>query len=282
MRKSHLIVRAFDGTKREVVGNIELPIQVGPCIFNTEFQVMDINPSYSCLLGRPWIHMAGAVPSSLHQKVKFVVGDKVISVAAEEDMIVATTITAPYIEVNEEAGECSFQSFEIVHVSFVGEKSKAPIPRLSKVTHLGLEQTVGKGAMAGLGLGKGLQGMRQPIMVRLKQDSYGLGYKPNEKEKRRQMEKKKEKRLAEFGDHKIKGEPMTFPPLYETFKSVGFVHPELPMTPPEEAFSTLSINVIGDDEELKDICSMICPCSPGHELSNWTAVDVPAVFKLSE
>ena len=166
----------------------------------------------------------------------------------------------------------------------VGEKSKAPIPRLSKVTHLGLEQTVGKGAMAGLGLGKGLQEMRQAIMVRSKQDRFGLGYKPNEKERRKQMEKKKKKEriLAEFGDHKIEGEPMTFPPLYETFKSVGFVYPELPMMPPEETFSTLSINVIGDDEELKDICSMICPCSPGHELSNWTTVDVPAVFKLSE
>ena len=79
-----------------------------------------------------------------------------ISVAAEEDMIVATTITAPYIEVNEEAGECSFQSFEIVHVSFVRERSNALISRLSKVTQSGLEQTIGKRAKAGLGLGKGL------------------------------------------------------------------------------------------------------------------------------
>ena len=23
---------------------------------------MDINPSYNCLLGRPWIHMTGAIP----------------------------------------------------------------------------------------------------------------------------------------------------------------------------------------------------------------------------
>ena len=157
-----------------------------------------------------------------------------------------------------------------------------PISRLSKVTQSGLEQTVGKGVKTRLGLGKGLQGIRQAIMVRPKQDRYGLGYKPNEKEKRKQMEKKKERRLAEFRDHKIEGEPMTFPPLYETFKSVGYVYLELPMMPPEEAFSTLSINVIGDDEKLKDIYSMICPCSPGHELSNWTAVDVPAVFKLSE
>ena len=96
------------------------------------------------------------------------------------------------------------------------------------------------------------------------------------------MEKKKERRLVEFGDHKIEGEPMTFPPLYEIFKSVDFVYPELPMIPLEEAFSTLSINIIEDDEELKNTCSMICPCSLGHELSNWTAVDVPTVFNFSK
>ena len=56
------------GSDRE----IEIEVQIGPCTFNVEFQVMDISPSYNCLLGRPWIHIAGAVPSTLHQKIKFV------------------------------------------------------------------------------------------------------------------------------------------------------------------------------------------------------------------
>ena len=58
-----MVVRAFDGTKKEVLENIKLSIQVGPYIFDSEFIVMDINLSYNYLLGRPWIHMAGAVPS---------------------------------------------------------------------------------------------------------------------------------------------------------------------------------------------------------------------------
>ena len=66
MKKSQMVVRAFDETKREVLGNIKLPIQVGPCTFDSKFIVMDINPSYNYLLGRSWIHMAGAVPSTLH------------------------------------------------------------------------------------------------------------------------------------------------------------------------------------------------------------------------
>nr|KYP43377.1 hypothetical protein KK1_035195 [Cajanus cajan] len=51
-----MIVCAFDKSRREVMGEVILPIQVGPTIFNVEFQVMDIAPAYSCLLGRPWIH----------------------------------------------------------------------------------------------------------------------------------------------------------------------------------------------------------------------------------
>nr|KYP37347.1 hypothetical protein KK1_041465 [Cajanus cajan] len=60
------------------MGEITLPIQVGPTTFDIEFQVMDITPTYNCLLGHPWIHQAKVVPSTLHQKVKFMVNDKLI------------------------------------------------------------------------------------------------------------------------------------------------------------------------------------------------------------
>ena len=66
MKHTKTVVRAFDGTRREVTKKIEIEVQIGLCTFNVEFQVMDILPSYSCLLGRPWIHIAGAVPSTLH------------------------------------------------------------------------------------------------------------------------------------------------------------------------------------------------------------------------
>ena len=92
MKHTYTIVRAFDGTRREVTGEIEIEIQIGPCTFKVEFQVMDILPSYNCLLGRPWIHIAGAVPSTLHQKIKFVTEGQLVSIAVEEDMIAAILI----------------------------------------------------------------------------------------------------------------------------------------------------------------------------------------------
>ena len=78
------MVRAFNGMRREVMGNIEISIQVRSCIFNSEFIVMDINPFYNCLFGKPWIHMASAVPSTLHQKFKFVMGESLIIVATKK------------------------------------------------------------------------------------------------------------------------------------------------------------------------------------------------------
>jgi len=89
-----MIMRAFDGSRREVVGEIELAIQVGPCTFEVVFQVMDIIPAYSCLLRRLWIHSPRVVPSTLHQKLKFVVDNKLIIVSSEEDLLVSGPTTS--------------------------------------------------------------------------------------------------------------------------------------------------------------------------------------------
>ena len=84
-----------------MTGEIEIEVQIGLCTFNIEFQVMEISPFYNCLLGRPWIHIAGAVPSTMHQKIKFVIEGQLVCIAAEENMIAATSLGAPYIEANE-------------------------------------------------------------------------------------------------------------------------------------------------------------------------------------
>ncbi|XP_050893409.1 uncharacterized protein LOC127100312 [Lathyrus oleraceus] len=76
MRPNALIVKAFDGSKQTVIGEIDLPILIGPQTFRINFQVMDIRPAYSCMLGRHWIHATGVITSTLHQKLKFVTSGK--------------------------------------------------------------------------------------------------------------------------------------------------------------------------------------------------------------
>ncbi|XP_017644182.1 uncharacterized protein LOC108484794 [Gossypium arboreum] len=66
MKTCHNVVRAFDGMERNVMGRIDIPLMIGPNMYEVDFLVINIKPSYNCLLGRPWIHSAGAVPSSLH------------------------------------------------------------------------------------------------------------------------------------------------------------------------------------------------------------------------
>jgi len=47
------MVKAFDGSRKNVFGEVDLPITIGPHLFWITFQVMDIQASYNCLLGRP-------------------------------------------------------------------------------------------------------------------------------------------------------------------------------------------------------------------------------------
>ena len=107
---------------------------------------MDISPSYNCLLERPWIHIAGAVPSTLHQKIKFVIEGQLVCVSAEEDMIAAISLGTPYVETDEKAMECSFRSLEFVNAMYVGEGAKIPMPKLSKITLSSIRQVLEKGA----------------------------------------------------------------------------------------------------------------------------------------
>ncbi|KAA3460707.1 hypothetical protein EPI10_027342 [Gossypium australe] len=83
MKTYQNIVRAFSGTERKVMGRIEIPFLIDPNTYEVDFLVMDIKLSYNCLLERPWIHTAGAVPSSLHQKLKLVAEGRLLTINAE-------------------------------------------------------------------------------------------------------------------------------------------------------------------------------------------------------
>ncbi|XP_070019613.1 uncharacterized protein [Nicotiana sylvestris] len=71
IRAGSMNIKAFDGSQRATIGEINLSLQIGPTWSDIEFQVLDISTTYNLLLARPWIHAAGAVTSTLHQAVKF-------------------------------------------------------------------------------------------------------------------------------------------------------------------------------------------------------------------
>ena len=105
-----------------------MPVEIGPQVYDVNFQVLRIDSSYNLLLGRPWLHTAGAVPSSLHQKMKLIIGNQLVTILAEEPISIYNDGEIPYIDgcASEEA---SFHSFEFVTVI---HKVAAVEPRLSK------------------------------------------------------------------------------------------------------------------------------------------------------
>ena len=89
LKPSDIIVRAFDGSKRMVHWEVDLPIKVDLQIFESTFYVMDIWPAYSCLLGCPWILGEGAVTLTLHQKLKYHVNGKIVTICDKEEYMVS-------------------------------------------------------------------------------------------------------------------------------------------------------------------------------------------------
>lgn len=86
MNPSALVVKTFDGSRRPVIGEEDIPMQIALHVFYIPFQVVDKNLAYSRSLGRSWIHVTDAFTSTLPQKMKFVVKDKLIIVSGEEDV----------------------------------------------------------------------------------------------------------------------------------------------------------------------------------------------------
>ncbi|XP_070011454.1 uncharacterized protein [Nicotiana sylvestris] len=71
IRVGTMNMKAFDGSQRATLGEINLCLQIGLTWFDVECQVLDISSTYNLLLGRPWIHAVGAIASTLHQALKF-------------------------------------------------------------------------------------------------------------------------------------------------------------------------------------------------------------------
>ena len=108
IQRSNTVIRAFDGSRKETIGMIHLPVEIGPYEFQVTFQVLDISAAYNMLLGRLWIHPAGAVPSTLHQNVKYAIDGLLVAVHGEQEFATFGKPSLPHISVGEETEPTSF------------------------------------------------------------------------------------------------------------------------------------------------------------------------------
>ncbi|XP_048613390.1 uncharacterized protein LOC106378400 [Brassica napus] len=61
----------FSGEVKQTAGEVTLPVYAERINMSTKFLVVNSQSAYNMILGRPWIHDMGAVPSTLHQMGKF-------------------------------------------------------------------------------------------------------------------------------------------------------------------------------------------------------------------
>ncbi|GAU52030.1 hypothetical protein TSUD_418580, partial [Trifolium subterraneum] len=191
MRHSGVVVKAFDGSKKPVIGEVDLPMMIGPHLFQITFQVMDIQAAYSCLLGRPWIHDAGAVTSTLHQKLKFVKNEKLVIVGGEQALLVSHLSSFSFISASDVDGT-QFQG-----LSLDDKNAKKNVTSISSFKDA--QEVVQNGLSAGWGQ-----------VVTLPENKYreGVGFSPSS---------------TRAPKRNVVNEP-----IEDTFYSAGFIHPSLP------------------------------------------------------
>ena len=71
LSKYDMPLMGFDGRMVILEGQISLPVNMEGKETMVIFIVVALFSPYTAILGRPWIHAIGAVPSTLHMKVKF-------------------------------------------------------------------------------------------------------------------------------------------------------------------------------------------------------------------
>ncbi|XP_071901023.1 uncharacterized protein [Coffea arabica] len=158
----------------------------------------------------PWIHKSGAVPSSLHQLLKFVVNDKLITIFAEEACLVITDSGS-----KEEGGRnvtmTPHSTADIVSVSWITTEEQA----LSKASVMMAKEMIRGGYKLDRGLGRELQGILKPVEIMGKRDTFGLGFQPTVKDIK---EMKERKRAEKEGRQRV----FDIPPLRHVQSSISF------------------------------------------------------------
>ncbi|XP_070010073.1 uncharacterized protein [Nicotiana sylvestris] len=182
---NNVCVRGFDGEGKYSVRDIMLELSIGPVEFTMEFQVLDMAVSYNLLLGRPWIHAAKVVPSSLHQMVKFEWDRWEIVVHGDEDLSACNDTIVSFIEAKNDKGPLVYQTFETVSVEKIPEGKCIPGPKLSSASVMVANEMLKNGFVPGKGLGSSMQGIVHPVRPSGNPGTFGLGFMPTEKDVKR-------------------------------------------------------------------------------------------------
>ncbi|XP_077247313.1 uncharacterized protein LOC143887087 isoform X2 [Tasmannia lanceolata] len=173
-------ILAYDGTRRDVIGTLVTEIEIGGEMFDIEFQVLDIKTSFFLLLGRPWLHKVGVVPSTVHQKLKFIKDNRIVTVRGDpepevgqisQEQIGSSTIDVSLTGFSLEVSTITMEEAMSEEILFMSS-ANAQVARIMRKY----------GYIPGTGLGRSLQGLTEWPELKVANNLFGLGYEPTKKE----------------------------------------------------------------------------------------------------
>ena len=174
-------VRAYDNTRREMMGTLTLELMIGPIVFQVLFQILRILVSFNLLLGCPWIHSAGAIPSSLHLKVNFIHDGHVIIISSIGG---AHLTSESVLEISHGGDDFLMTGFAFDEIQtmepghFVRDSVPMSFDQHSSTVVLDMMRSMSY--MPGLGLGRCQDGRTKFITVLDHDPPFGLGFVPVE------------------------------------------------------------------------------------------------------
>ena len=229
-------IRAYDGTQRTVMGTLTTHVMIGPVRYSILFQVLSLQSSFNLLFGRPWIHEAGVIPSSLHQKVKFIHEGRIITIQSDTDV---TTSSEPVLQISHSENDLHLTGFVFDEVQVVsledGDRDMAPMSFDQHSSTLVLSMMRGMSYMPGLGLGRRQQGPREFTITIDHDISYGLGYIPTSDDAQHMARLRRERVRA-----RMSGIPFDYPLRPYTFQLANYFIKESKYVPRTEGVDHFS------------------------------------------
>jgi hypothetical protein len=305
MKPSTMMARAYDGSPRLIIGTLEVELYVGPQMFLVTLQVMDIHPSYSMLLGRPWIHAAGVVASSLHQCLKYIMNWMLVTVKAEETVSMIKNVAVPFIEADD-CKDNNIHAFEIMNTDWVPKNTVLRRPRISEAARMATQCFLECGIPFQYNPIVEVPEGVNPAKMTCADQRFGLGYKPNKEDHRWAAGRRREKRIARIEGKEPEEEKLEIPPLSVSFPKVACMmqHDKGAESLGQE-LAHMSINTLEENEVEGDDMKIVAgkgdealpqltvhtleevsaktfvrKLAQGEKFQNWVTQEAPVVFKM--
>ena len=144
-----------------------------PQVFLVNLQVMNIHPSSSMLLGRPWIHFMGVVTSLLCQSLKYIINGVPVIIKVDETTSMLRYMAVSFIEV-EDSRDGDLHVFDVVNTKWVPENSMVRKPKILETTKIVAKSFLKHNICCDVAVAQ----INYPSLKQIKQDSIEQGVDP--------------------------------------------------------------------------------------------------------